>query len=580
MKSPTVNNLYYGDNLHVLRNDIQDEFADLIYLDPPFNSNANYNVLFKSPKGESSPAQIEAFGDTWHWGPEAEKEFSEILHQSNTKVSDVITSLRQFLGENDMMAYMVMMANRLIELHRVLKPNGSLYLHCDPTASHYLKIVLDAVFTPECFQSEIIWRRTGSHNKATRWAPIHDTIFFYTKNPNKYTWNNPKRPYMRKHVTDNFLPDDSGGWRTNYYGNVLTGSGTRNGKSGEPWKGIDPTEKGRHWAIPGALWEDSGIDPTGLDQLQKLDALFDAGYIKIEPGAAWPIYERKIRSTDGPSTSDIWAFQPYTEGTVFESELGIDADVSWLKPKDQERLGYPTQKPISLLERIILASSNPGDVVFDPFCGCGTAVHAAEKLGRLWAGIDITYLSITLIEKRLRDAFPMSSFEVHGTPKDNDSARDLARRDKYQFQWWACSLVNAQPYGGKKKGADGGIDGIIYFQDDKGAPKKIVVSVKGGDNVNVAMIRDLGHVVDRENAVIGLFITLVDATKPMQVEATKAGFYESKSLGKSFPKIQILTTEGLLNGSQRALFPDLGGGGLTFKKAKKESKKQEQNSLF
>ena len=243
-------------------------------------------------------------------------------------------------------------------------------------------------------------------------------------------------------------------------------------------------------------------------------------------------------------------------------------------------MGYPTQKPLALLERIIQASSNEGDIMLDPFCGCGTAVHASQKLNRQWIGIDITHLAVTLIEKRLKDAFPDIKFEIHGTPKDVGGAKNLAERDKYQFQWWACSLVNAQPFQGKKKGADGGIDGLIYFQDDDGMPKKIVVSVKGGENVSVAMVRDLAHVVEREKAVIGIFVTMTTPTKPMTDEANKTGFYESPLIGKAFPKLQILTIEGLLNGTEEARYPDLGRGGLTFKKAKLEENAVDQGALF
>ena len=209
-------------------------------------------------------------------------------------------------------------------------------------------------------------------------------------------------------------------------------------------------------------------------------------------------------------------------------------------------MGYPTQKPLALLERIITASSEEGDTVLDPFCGCGTAVHAAQKLKRNWIGIDVTHLAISLIEKRLKDAFPSITFEVHGTPKDIDGARALAAQDKYQFQWWAVSLVDAVPYGGKKKGADSGIDGFIYFKPEGKTTEKVIVSVKGGDSVGVPMIRDLAHVVDREKAKIGLFITLAEPTKPMQTEAVKVGFFETP-YGK-YPKIQILTIAELFAG--------------------------------
>lgn len=259
----------------------------------------------------------------------------------------------------------------------------------------------------------------------------------------------------------------------------------------------------------------------------------------------------------------------------------IITDIPPLSAKAAERLGYPTQKPVALLERIIQASSNPGDVVLDPFCGCGTAVHAAQKLGRAWIGIDITHLAITLVEKRLKDAFPGLAFSIHGTPKDLDGARNLAQRDKYQFQWWACSLVNAQPYQGKKKGADGGIDGLIYFQDDRGPAQKIVVSIKGGETVSVPMVRDLRAVVEREKAALGLLVTLAPPTQPMRTEAAGCGFYASPSFpDQRYPKLQLLTVSGLLEGSERPVFPDLSGGGQTFKAAPQERGPDGQTELW
>lgn len=555
-----MNGLYFGDNLDILREHIKDETIDLIYLDPPFNSKRDYNILFKTPKGHQSDAQITAFDDNWHWGGQAEREFAELIHQPNTNVAEMIQALRHFLGENDMMAYLTMMANRLLELHRVLKPTGSLYLHCDPTASHYLKIVLDGVFGVENYRNEIIWKRTGAHGGAKRWGPIHDTLFFYSKGA-EYTWNKVFEGYDESYIKDFYKYSDNKGI---YRLVTLTGAGTRTGDSGKPWRGIDPTNSGRHWAIPLNLLQEVAPerDLKDLTTQQKLDILDKGGCIYWPPKGSVPQYKRYLDLNKGTPIQDVIT------------------DVLPLSKHSAERLGYPTQKPITLLERIIQASSNEGDFVLDPFCGCGTAVHAAQKLNRQWIGIDITHLAISLIEKRLRDAFPDITFEVHGTPKDLDGARDLAARDKYQFQWWACSLVNAQPYQGKKKGADSGIDGLIYFQDDDGPAKKIVVSVKGGENVNVAMVRDLAHVVEREKAQIGLFVTLAEPTRPMKEEATAAGYYESHVVGKSFPKIQILTIEKLLNGTEQTLYPDLGRGGLTFKKAKIEEKQANQKDLF
>jgi DNA modification methylase len=571
-----ANALYFGDNLEVLRESIKDESVDLIYLDPPFNSNATYNVLFKTPKGHQSDAQIEAFDDTWHWGVHAEAAFADVIQGPNTDVAEVVRALRTVLGENDMMAYLTMMAVRLLELHRVLKPTGSLYLHCDPTASHYLKIVLDQVFGVENFRNEIIWRRTNAHNKLSRqFGPIHDTILFYSRG-DEFTFHPGRRPYTKHYVAESFPGHDKRGY---FQSNVLTGSGTRAGNSGKPWKMYDPTTKGRHWAISNKLIDDLEIGTEGLTPQQILD-LLDAKGLILHPASeeSIPRYKQYLDTSEGVLYQDIWAYQPGSVGLLYESAEGVDEDVKWLD-SGEEKIGYPTQKPLGLLQRIIYSSSNEDDVVLDPFCGCGTAVHAAEKLKRQWIGIDVTHLAVSLIEKRMRDAFPGIAFEVHGTPKDLDGARNLAERDKYQFQWWACSLVNAQPYQGKKKGADSGIDGLIYFPEDDKHTGKIVVSVKGGENVTVKEVRDLRAVIEREKAAIGFFVTLNTPTKPMVTEAAGAGFYSPPMVEAKFPRLQILTIEGLLTGNEQPRYPHMGAGGLTFKKAK-ETDTSEQKNLF
>ncbi|MGK7870858.1 DNA methyltransferase [Falsiroseomonas sp. E2-1-a20] len=543
----TRNALYYGDNLAVLREAIKEASVDLVYLDPPFNSQATYNLLFKSPAGMGSQAQIEAFEDTWHWGVEAESAFEQVMRFGNTEAADLLRAMRSFLGDTDMMAYVAMMAVRLLELHRVLKPSGSLYLHCDPTASHYLKLLLDSIFGPTAFQNEIIWKRTGAHGSAKRWGPIHDVILFYTKGRG-HVWNRVLQDYDPAYVEKEYKHSDA----TGVYRRVtLTGAGTRKGDSGKPWRGTDPTLAGRHWAVPTPLLVKRfpDINIAALTTQERLDLLDSAGLIH------WP----KIVN----GVPQLKRYLAETEGAVIQD---IILDINPLNKPDRERLGYPTQKPLALLERIIAASSNPDGIILDPFCGCGTTIHAAQKLGRTWIGIDVTHLAISLIERRLKDAFPAIAFDVHGTPTDLEGARDLALRDKYQFQWWAVSLVEAQPYGGKKKGADGGIDGIIYFRSDAKTTERAVVSVKGG-GVSVPMIRDLKGVLDREKAPIGVFLTLEPPTRPMEREAASAGFY---TLGdRQYPRLQIITVEQALNGTKPAI--PLIDTGAAFRRATRET---------
>ncbi|MHB1758359.1 MAG: DNA methyltransferase [Leptospirillum sp.] len=532
------NSLYYGDNLEVLRNrdDFPNDSIDLIYLDPPFNSKRDYNVLYKTPAGHDSDSQITAFEDSWHWGDQAEREYLELVRQTNTELSELIQSLRKFLKETDMMAYLVMMANRLLELHRVLKPTGSLYLHCDPTASHYLKILLDGVFGKESCRTEISWKRSSAHNDAKQgrrqYGNIRDSLFFYTKS-DQWVWNWLYTPYDQDYIDSFYLHVDKESGRRYRLDNLTAAK--PGGDVSYEFYGTRPY-KGRFWAY----------------SREKMEAFKNEGRLYFPANGGTPNYKRYLDEMPGIPLQNIW---------------------DDIKPvPKQEYLGYPTQKPLALLERIIQASSNEGDIVLDPFCGCGTAVHAAQKLNRKWIGIDITSLAISLIEKRMKDAFPGISFEVHGVPKDFEGAMDLARRDKYQFQWWACSLVNAQPYQGKKKGADSGIDGLIFpLEDPDEPPQKIVVSVKGGEHVGSSMIRDLKGVVEREKAIIGLFITLAEPTRDMLKEASAAGFHEVGTM--QYPKIQILTIKGLLEGKERPEYFDQhivkGSGG--FKKAKKEA---------
>jgi DNA modification methylase len=540
------NRLFYGDNLHILREHIADESVDLIYLDPPFNSNANYNVLFKSPDGIDSQSQIEAFEDTWHWNDNAERAFDEVMTSGNTDAAEMLRAMRSFLKENDMMAYLAMMCVRMLELRRVLKPTGSLYLHCDPTASHYLKILLDAVFGPASFSNEVIWQRTSSHNSAKRWGPVHDTILYYSKSQD-YVWNDVFQSYDESYL-DRFyrFEDEKGRFRIG----DLTGAGVRTGDSGKEWRNVNPTDVGRHWAVPTAIIERLGLNGT-FDKLSvqaKLDRLDELGLIYWPPKGRVPQFKRYLEVHRGVRIQDLIV------------------DIAPIASQAAERLGYPTQKPLALLERILAASSNEGDVVLDPFCGCGTTIHAAEKMNRRWIGIDITHLAIGLIRRRLVEAFPRVQYDVIGVPKDAGAARLLAETDKHQFQFWALSMIEAVPYKGGRKGADGGVDGYIYFKPDGRTTQKAVVSVKGGANVGVGMIRDLIATIERERAKVGVLISLEDPTSRMRIEAATAGLYKTEALG-DFPRIQILTIEDLFDG-RKAQLPWIDP--TVFKKAKRE----------
>ncbi len=482
------NVFYYGDNLEVLRLHIRDESVDLIYLDPPFKSNQNYNVLFEERNGTRSKAQIKAFEDTWFWGEEAAESFQDIV-EAGGKVSEAMQAFRKLLGHNDMMAYLAMMAPRLVELRRVLKPTGSIYLHCDPTASHYLKLLIDAVFSG-CFLNEIIWHYRKWPTGKYSFQRNHDVILFCSKTDNRARTFN--QLFMDRPPS------------------TVKGFGTSRIVSGH--------------------------DRDGRRLPSKTEE----------------------QDSEGVRLDDVW-------------------DIGRVPPIKQL---FPTQKPEALLERIIRASSNESDVVLDPFCGCGTTISVALRLNRRWLGIDITHLAVTLIKHRLQSAFGekvKNRYEIIGEPVSISGAMELAKQDPYQFQWWALGLVGARPVE-QKRGADEGIDGRLYFHDEGkgGETKQIIFSVKAGQ-IRVSHIRDLRGVVERERAEMGVLITMLPPTKPMQREAARAEFYHSPGWNKRYPRIQVLTVEELIGG-KGVNYPPSKHVNVTFKKAPKAKLDNNCNS--
>lgn len=524
------NLLYYGDNLDVLRRHVRDESVDLIYLDPPFNSDANYNVLFAAKDGTQASAQIHAFEDTWHWDQAAAESYEKAVERGGP-VADVLHAFRTFLGTNDMLAYLAMMAPRLVELRRVLKNSGSLFLHCDSTASHYLKLLLDGVFGPERFISEIIWKRTHSHGDPSRkFGAITDAIFLYSRS-DEYTFVPQYRPFDAEYIAKTFTGVDPDGRR---------------------WQSV--TLRSPHprpnlmypYAASNGVTYQPHANGWSCD-IERMKTYDREGRLHFPSKATGALRLKMfLNESPGVKVQNLWT------------------DIPPISANAQERLGYPTQKPAALLERIIATSSNPGEVVLDPFCGCGTTIEAAQKLGRKWIGIDITHLAIGLIKTRLRDAFgDGAKYDVVGEPTTIEDAARLAMDEPYQFQAWALGLVGARQAGAIKKGADKGIDGRLYFHDGSPDTRQIILSVKAG-KMHATYVRDLRGVLEREMADIGVLISFDRPTKAMRAEAASAGFYDSP--WGMHPRLQLLTIEELLAG--RGIdYPQTAGVNRTFRQA-------------
>lgn len=516
-----MNKLWYGDNLTIMQG-MRMHSVDLIYLDPPFKSDTNYNLLYKNMTGKPVPEQAEAFFDTWTLDAvklEVARTMPVLMREKG--VDDYYVQFwRMWMDalrhtQPELMAYLIYMVQRLLYMKSILRPTGSIYLHCDPTASHYIKIMMDAIFGHRNFQNEIIWKRTSAHNSARRWGPVHDVILFYTAS-DKFTWNKSFQPYDPGYIKTRFKRGEERPWKDA----DLTGSGVRHGETGEIWRGFDVTAKGRHWAYP----------PSELDRMDEAGEIYWP-----KKAGGWPRKKVFLDTTSGVPIQDVWT------------------DIHPINSQAQDRLGYPTQKPVPLLDRIILASTNPGDVVFDPFCGCGTTIYSAIKNQRKWLGCDIAILSVKLIREQLAsDKYRLvegHDFVVDGIPNSVDSAQMLFSRDPFQFQHWLVERVGGFPM--QKKVADRGIDGRIYFETRSGL-NEVILSVKGG-KLRPTDVRDLRGVLERESSAMAGFLSLHEPTKNMRTEAAAAGMYEYN--GIQYPRMQLLSVREILEEKREFQMP-------------------------
>jgi DNA modification methylase len=516
--------------------------VDLVYLDPPFNSKAQYNVLYETPDNARETAQRTAFRDTWTWETEAQHCYDQCV-QAGGRIAPLMRALKQALRTSDTMAYLAMMAARLILIHQVLKPTGSLYLHCDPVASHYLKIILDAIFGPTNYRTEISWRRTSSHNDAKQgrkqFGNVRDVIFFYSVT-DEWTWNQKYIPYSDSYLESEYRHRSEDG---NYKETDVTAA-KPGGDTSYIWRVKRNAGKKFRW-VPD--FDNEYLVPkTGWE------------YLEVRPyrGRYWAYSKDNLRRfwEDGVLIHRSTGMPRLMQ---FAEEMpGVPLQNDWQDippaPKS-EALGYPTQKPLALLRRIIETSSNPGDVMLDPFCGCGTSVHAAAELGRTWIGIDVSYYAVRLIRRRLKAKFG-ADYEVpiEGIPADFASAEALASRDPYGFQQWAVHELGCQLWGDGKRGADGGIDGEMYFYGGPGREAgRMLVQVKGGKKSTVAQVREFKAVLDDEQADLGIFFCRGDTTPDMRSFAAGAGFYHIGN--RSIPRLQLVTLGTWYSGQRPSL---------------------------
>ena len=525
--------LVRGDNLEEMRK-FPDSCIDLIATDPPFNSKRDYFVPYRDARGQEPDTLVRAFTDTWTWGEAAEDAYQYLLVEEGGQIGDTLQGLRQFLNETPMMAYLVMMAIRIVEMHRILKSTGSLYLHCDSAASHYLKIVLDAIFGTKNFRNEIVWQRTSAHNDGNRFGRVHDIILFYSKSQQPL-WNPVYTEHDPEYVEKFYRHEDE---RGRYRIGDLTGPGVRQGESGQPWRGVDPSGVGRCWSVPHKeTWPEDLQPPENYENLsvqERLDALDANGLIYWPPRGRVPGFKRYLSTSKGRRVHDVIT------------------DINPLAGQSKERTGYPTQKPVELYKRIVTASSNDGDLILDPFCGCGTTLMAAEDLNRHWIGIDLTYLAIGAVRQQFERLFPQhrDSVTIAGTPENVEQALVLARTDPQGFEEWCITHV-LHFKSNAKKVADGGIDGTFRFPIGRVKGKqeygRAVAQVKGG-NYTLGHIRDFRTAMQNAEADLGVFVVTSPPSSGMRTEASRAGTYRHPFLNMEAPCLQICEIQDYFSG--------------------------------
>lgn len=527
MAGSPMNKLWYGDNLTIMQRQMPKHCVDLIYLDPPFKSDANYNLLYKNMTGKPVPDQAEAFFDTWEldaYKLEVARTMPVLMREHG--IDDFYVDFWQLWikalknTQPELLAYIIYMVQRLIHMKSLLRPNGAIYLHCDPTASHYLKIMMDAIFGHQNFRNDIIWKRTTTHSDSKTWSRVSDNILFYTIGKT-FTWNTPREPHSDEYRETKYRHDDGDG--KIYRLDNMTSPNPRPNMMYE-WRGFPFPLKGWRYSketmarldVEGRIWyptnKDGSFDHSRRPQLKR--------YLSESPGGVM---------------GNIWT------------------DISPVNSQAAERLGYPTQKPLALLDRIIQASTNKGDVVFDPFCGCGTTIYSAIKNERRWIGCDVAILSVRLIRDTLKSErwrlVEGRHFEVDGIPVGVEQAEELFKSDPFQFQHWFVERVGGYPM--QKKVADRGIDGRLYFETKDGLGQ-MILSVKGG-KLKPGDVRDLVGVVSREQAAMGGFLSMHEPTKAMKAEAAQAGMFAYADV--SYPRIQLLSVRDVLEGKRTLATP-------------------------
>jgi len=481
------NYLYYGDNIDILRNKIEKESIDLCYIDPPFNSKRNYNQIYNNI-GKEDKAQTMAFVDTWEWDDVAIKGFNEIQGGSfPPKVADLLVGFQKILGNGSLLAYLTSMTLRINEIQRVLKNTGSFFLHCDPTASHYLKLICDAVFCSQGgdFLNEIVWCYKSRPQSKKYFGKKHDIIFWYSKSSDYYfDWKSVVRS-LSESTKKKYRLIDKKGRLYRLQGRGITGSPIKSAK--------DVDQK----------WELTNPELVVRDYLDK-----------------------KV----GVALEDWWYIEIINQSA-------------------KERLGYPTQKPLELLKRIIKCTTKEGDIVLDCYCGCGTTVDAAEELKRKWIGVDITYNSISLIEYRLMNTYNNDvNYKLFGIPRDIESAKALAERSdstRKEFEKWAIlTFTKNRAMINEKKGGDGGIDGRARIHD-KDEWKDVLFSVKSG-KYTIDMVRAFRDTITSNNAICGFMIVMEKPTKGMIQISKEMGNYKGTYV-KEIPKMQFIMVSDIID---------------------------------